>query len=779
LRQALPGTWPATVALGTALTVSPLAAHAESIFADNTPLLLEEIVVTIQRRQEDLQDVPVSALVISEPTRIQQNIESLPDLTETVPSVHVGPNGRSNDLYIRGIGSGVNSSFDQSVGMFIDDIYHGRSRSTAATFLDLSRVEILKGPQSTFFGNNAIAGAFNLVTTQPTQDFDASARALYGQYGQYTVESAMGGPILTDVISARAAVTFNGLDGWLKNISSGEHSPKDNNAAARVTLRFTPGENWSVLLKGEGSRNRNEGAFPDQIVNCPPPAPFATAGFCKAALGLGVPVGLANNLTDSSPGQQVTLNTVEDVMRVEYHSNQGYVVTSISGYYNYQYNLNLDPDATPASLFHAQVPERYHQFSQELRVASPVSRPIEYVAGLYYQTDQLYNRTSSNFFFLSPVIQSNAKLAPLTPYLPLGQNIDVAQTERSYAAFASITWNITDSLSITPSIRGSWVDRDFNGNLLYGTATQPYGGVVSLPASVVPLATALGLGVPRTTQLTRSDNARLPSAKLQYQLGEDAMTYLSYSRGFKAGGFNGADTTGVLSNIPYAPEHVNAYEAGLKSKWLDKTLLTNFDVFRMDYTDLQVAALRQLSAGTFANVVNNAATSRSQGAELEAQWILARSFRLGVEATYLNAYYIDYPVASPTALQQLAGLKIQSLSGRPTEYAPHTSGSINGTFSPTLPGGYRVEAEAIAHFSTSYYLSGVDDDLLRQRTYTRLDARLSLGSPTGRWNVDVIGKNLTDRKILVFATPMATSLGSVLEEKEAPANVSVQVRLHW
>src|SRR5262245_28021514 len=149
--------------------------------AQSQEVALEQVVVTAQKRRESIQEVPISAQVLSAQTLAQQNINSLVDVAQITPSLHIGISGRTNELYIRGIGSGANQSFDQSVGVFIDDIYHGRSRSSAMTFIDLERVEVLKGPQSTFFGNNAIAGALSIVTQKPTPEYEGFARGLYGQ----------------------------------------------------------------------------------------------------------------------------------------------------------------------------------------------------------------------------------------------------------------------------------------------------------------------------------------------------------------------------------------------------------------------------------------------------------------------------------------------------------------------------------------------------------------------------------------------------------------------
>jgi len=406
---------------------------------------LQEIVVTAQRRQENLQSVPVSAQVVSAQTLTQQNLNGLTTMAQIEPSVHVGTSGRSNEMYIRGIGSGINQSFDQSVGMFIDDIYHGRSRISSATFLDLDRVEILKGPQSTFFGNNAIAGAFNIVTHKPNDHFDADARALYGEDGQYAVEGAVGGPV-TDTLRVRIAAITNGMDGWLKNVTTDDRYPHDNNIAGRMTIGFQPVENLDATLKIEGGRNRNTGTWPRQLVNCPPPAPFpAAAGFCALALAQGLPTGINSNANAESPGGGISLDTAEDVLTVNYQA-LGHTFTSVTGFYNYHYQLNFDGDELPQTLLHIQIPEKYHQFSEELRVASPTGQRIEYLAGLYYQTDRLDFRQATDYAFLNGKISGAPPLAALVPYLPLGQSIAYSQPEKSYSAFGSLTFNVTEAV---------------------------------------------------------------------------------------------------------------------------------------------------------------------------------------------------------------------------------------------------------------------------------------------------------------------------------------------
>src|ERR1700736_413741 len=203
---------------------------------------LEEIIVTAQKRVENLQSVPISAQVITGKALSEQNLNSLENLTQTVPGVNVTTGGGSqgDTLVIRGVGYNSNAAvLEQSVATFEDDIYHGRSRMSYATFLDLDHIEFLKGPQSTFFGNNAIAGALNIVTKKPGDQFEGFSRALYGMHGQYAVEGAVTVPT-DDKLSIRVAGIINGTDGWIRNLNTGKDAPRQDNKSGRLTVLFKP-----------------------------------------------------------------------------------------------------------------------------------------------------------------------------------------------------------------------------------------------------------------------------------------------------------------------------------------------------------------------------------------------------------------------------------------------------------------------------------------------------------------------------------------------------------
>jgi outer membrane receptor protein involved in Fe transport len=321
---------------------------------------------------------------------------------------------------------------------------------------------------------------------------------------------------------------------------------------------------------------------------------------------------------------------------------------------------------------------------------------------------------------------------------------------------------------------------------------------VPLPADLQALAAKV-LGAQKTPWSDQqSDNAVMPSGSIEYKLDKAALLYFTYSRGFLAGIPNGGVLNG-LTTPSIRPEYVNAYEAGVKSDLFHEHLRLNLDVFRSNYTDLQVANSLFNTAGVPVTVVTNAGSSRSQGVEFAAQWAVG-GFQLRSAITYLNARYVSYPNVTLTAVQSFCrtnktlpycqqafpgGVPIlQDLSGQPTGFAPNWSGSLTAAYRASLPRGYHFITEADVYASSWYFYgnNGTDDPEQVQPGYARLDGRLTLESPNAHWAVDVVLKNLTDRLIVgggSGGTSLPTATGSILVQTEQPRNVAVQARYQW
>ena len=394
------------------------------------------------------------------------------------------------------------------------------------------------------------------------------------------------------------------------------------------------------------------------------------------------------------------------------------------------------------------------------------------------------------------------------PDLPLAQQGPLVQAEHSYAAFASLDWHVTDQLTVGAGLRGSWVYKSASNEQLYGTGSETYGGFVPLPAGLQATVATL-LGVPKPAWSAKNSyNSGMPSAEIDYKIVPSMMVYATYARGFLAGDPTDVGyvppATGIVTP-PILPERVNAYEVGFKSDLFENHLRLNMDVFRSNYTNLQVTsnvtAASTATGSTLISETTNAGSSRTQGAELSAEWVLS-GFRFQTAVTYLNARYLSYPGVSLTAAQTYCHAATtlnspgcllefprgvgatQDLSGRPTNYAPTWSGNVTTSYTAALPRGYHFITEVDVYASSAYFYgnNGNDDPEQMQPGYARLDGRLSLEDPNRRWAVDLVLKNLTDKMILfggAGGTSLPASTGSTLLQIDQPRNVAIQVRYQW
>lgn len=721
-----------------------------------TPVLLEEIIVTGRKREEALHDIPLSDEVFQGNQLSQAKLLTLQDIGEYNPSFTVTPTeGRSGALTIRGFGSGVGVGFDQAVGTYVDDIYHGRTPYTLERILDVDRVEVLKGPQSTFFGNSASAGAINQVTAKPDADFASSLRALYGSYGQYQAAGMVNIPITED-LRVRGAVLADGENGWLENVVDGQHFPHNRNIAARLKTLYQT-ENLTATLRIDGQHIQTTG-LSLTLDGCPPPAPFVASGFCNT-VDRGVPQGLGNH-TAETPGQKADLDTHEEALTLRYLLGANSALTSVTGFTAYHYKQNLDVAGTPTPEITTSTPEVYSQFSQELRIESVQQQPLEYTAGLYFQSDALTSDTDIVFSFL--------------PVPPIGQDTNYKQHEHIASAFASGTWHVTDPLAVTVGVRAQQVDKSYDWHLFYGQPGSIYGNVTENPA-FAPLPMHIGLGNIGAFSGSRKDHGVDPSVHLKYAFSDRLMAYALYDRDFKAGGFNAGDNSAVPANLPFAPEHVDAYELGLK--WQGAWGWINGGVFDETIHQRQVTTNLPTIVGGFTSIIGNAAVQRSIGAELGLKVSVLSNFDVISNVAFLQSKYLDYKNANPTLLQATAfGARIQDFSGTQTPNSPRWAGNVSVVYNATLPGGYKLRASVTEIGSATTY-SDVSD--VNRGQFFRLDNGLSFETPSGNWTVDFIGQNLADKRTVVVIAPQATATGSVLQNIQPPRSVAVQVTRKW
>ena len=758
------------------------AAQTESQSADDRAAESGDIIVTAQKRAQSLQDVPISVSVLSGDKIADSNYRSLQDLSRDQPALSIFPSGRAVRISLRGVASGTNPALDQSVPTFIDDVYHGKSRASGSTLLDVERIEILKGPQATFFGNNAIGGAISVKTRRPGRELEGSLRALYGTHGEYAAEAIINIPA-SEQLAVRAAILANGMNGYLLDRTGGGKLPRERNVAARFSALWTPNDSFELFLKAEATVNRNQGGGLLQMVRCPPLAPFTAPGmFCPQAIAANADTVL-NDIRDSSPGQYLDLRT-QDLQAIAAQRLGALTLTSVSALSYMQFDNTQDNDLTPSLLFHLSQPQRYRQFSQELRLTSDDTGPLSFTIGGYFQSSRYDDTFEVAYAFLSGAINNGAPFAALRPFLPFGVAIKYRLDEKVYSGFGSLTWKVTDQLSVTAGARASRVTKSFNQQRYFGQATGAYGQIVPFDASLQPTAQLFassvppppyGLGVAGTTQLARSDGKVTPTFNLQYKANRDLNFYASYTEGFKSGGFNGVIASGVAAQYPFAPEQVRAYEVGMRSQWLDRRLLFNISAFRSQYKNLQVS-INQVAGGAVIGLIQNAASEISQGVELESRFAVTPSFSVGTSLSFLDAHYGSYTIAPSTSEQRLAtGTRTQDLSGKDRIFAPHFAGTFFAAFEHPINDRFKITLQADLLHQSSYFLADGNDPFLVQRPYEKLDLRAAIGTIDDSWEAAVIAKNVTNATILTGGLDF-NSAGTYILSKERPRSIVVQMR---
>lgn len=766
---------------------APETAAPSSASANAAPTAAEgEIVVTAQRRTERLQDVPISASVTSGLSLQRSNTLDLQSLAVGTPAVHISTAPVSDFISIRGVGSSLNLGFEQSVATFVDGIYRGRSRSTRAALFDAERVEVLKGPQTTFFGNNAIAGAFNITTRKPGNTLEANSLAFYAPAtNEYIVEAGVTVPV-SQTLSFRLAGRASGMNGYIYNDVLGEKGPRQRDEIGRISARWKPTDTIETNARFDIGRSRDSNTWLAQALDCPPQPVFGAAkGACArylAASGGTVDDKLDGHTADNPSFFNYDYYEAAQTTSVGIGTHS---LTFTTGYSQHKYDLLNDVIPAPASKGGSVIPgqsqviparfiERYHQFSQEVRFQSAQNQPIEYMIGGYYAHDDL-NIAGYQGFFQAPL--GATVPAFYTAASPIAARVFNTQTSETKSIFGSATARIGGSLRINLGARYSIVDKNAHRSVEQGIAGAQPGPDNFIPgpaAAQAFLLPSLGFNVGDFAYTKRTDKKFLPAASVQLDLVRDVMAYASYAKGFKAGGFSA-----FSSNSIFNPERVDAYELGVKSQLFDRKLSLSLALFLSDYSDLQETTTIQLANGSQVQIVGNVAKSRSKGIELGARFRAAQGLTFSTELAYLDARYTDYVGAPCTTLQALqrSAPCTQDLSGQPRAFAPKYSGSFSADYDAALGSRYRLRANATVFYTSRFFQQPVADPFLSQAPYAKVDGRIGVATRDDRWELAVVGKNLTNERTASFRQSIPTSPGSI--EALADPLRSIGLQLSW
>lgn len=795
-----------TSSLALAISLAlPAAAMARQEF------LIEEVTVTAQKREQNLQHVPVSVAVVSGVAIAEAGMTNLDELSTHVPNLIITEGSQTTAITMRGLGSGINQGFEQSVGLFIDGIYAGRDRQFRSPFLDIAAVEVLRGPQGTLFGKNTIAGALNITTARPGDAFEASLRTTYEpEYNEYALEGILSGA-LTDNLKARLALKQAETDGYLENTFTAGDEPNRVETVVRGTLVWDTSEDLTVTAKYETARY-DIGGEANRI--------DSDGGWSAVYLGVDPAFATGDDFARSA-GQEVSENDNASFTLTVDCALGEYTLTSISGYSEYQYHDHQDVDFSPLELLTQVQDQDFDQWSQEIRLISPLGEKFDFIGGLYYQTARLKNhkRLDSDLAVIAggvPALGSvNGMPLPVNPFsvanllapatfinaggglIPtnIAASIVAAgldggrsarfsefdQDARAWAIFGQGTWHVRDDLHLTFGLRYTEEAKEASRDLditEYGTET---------PLSVTDPDNALTLGIQNGVFGTFNHNLQddfavqnlSPSFKVQYDLDDGAMLYASASRAFKSGGFSESGTDADAAGFSFDDEQALAFELGGKLRILDGRGVVNFALFQTHYEDLQVSAF---VGDRF--VVGNAAEATSRGLEVDSQMRLTKDLTLTASMAYLDAGYDKFENASCTLAQiEASGTSAntceQDLKGETLAFAPEWTANMGLGHVTGLTQDLELRSHLNINYVGEHYLAQDLDARTLEEDHITVNARVALTGVSSFWELALIGKNLTDASIRTYANDVPLMNGAYFTYMALPRTMAVQFSLAY
>lgn len=754
-----------TVSGAVALTLAALSpANAVAQGADS----LQEITVTARKREESLLDVPVSIAVVTGESLRNSAVERLEALAPTIPNFHFAEAVSGNDqIFMRGLGSGVNSGFENSVGQVVDGLFVGRSRFGRGLFMDVAQIEILKGPQGALIGKNTTAGAVNIRSARPTETFEAylaSGWQFEGDEG-YTAEGAISGP-LSERVRARLAFRREDKDGYVYNVVRKRNEMDRDSVDVRGIIEVSVSDDLDAMLLVQHTDQTRTGRA-REVLSC-----SAALKATLAPTGEDCTFNLTNSAINLRNGKEepAFTNTEGSLanLTLNLQTSLG-TITSVSGFIQYDTRDAWDGDLISFEGSSIDLDESFEQFSQEIRLVSDADGPVTYIIGGYYQ-----NVDQDNHFKIHGNFAGPAPLPTLPAAFRATNNRVSAQSTESSALFGQLTWKVAESWDLTGGFRYTIEDKD-GKHREYPTVVYtdtPRAAPAGGPAANVHDIAA-----------TRSEKQFTPNAVLQWRPRDGAMTYFSVARGFKGGGFDhtlSAPQALALGRYQFKNETVTAYELGTKIAFPDLRLQLTGAIFRSDFDDLQVSSLLPDAAGTIFKV-GNAASARSEGVEFEARWIPVSRLRLSTSIGYLRARYTDFRDAQcytqQTAAQGCVNA-VQNLTGKPLQFAPKVKGSIDAQYRVPLTSGLEMTFSTRAYYSDRFAMTIDLDPLSFQESYTKYDATIALQRGDGRWRVALIGQNLGNKLTSNFGN---TGPGdrSVFRFAEPPRGLVLQGRLEF
>ena len=762
-----------TLLLGSVATMA-FAGLASPASAQNSDELDERNVITViaRKQAETLQEVPVTVTAIGSDTLEKYQVNEIADVVSRVPAlnVQVGGSGSGGQISLRGVGSSnISASFDSAVAFDFDGVQVSTMRIVQAGFFDVQQIDVLKGPQSLFFGKSASAGVFAIRSANPTQDWEMAGKASYEfEEKAYTIGGHISGP-LSDTLGIRVAAQYQDIEDYVK-LAPGtaafnpDGSIRDSrglkNFFGRATLQWDPADNFSANLKLNYVKNKNDGAIGHSDINCG--ANGVADSIFLLGGGLQIPsnadcndsdglyhhtdgaTAITSQTPDGSAGDPRFNNGIPfgetDIffgrLRWDFDISDTLTLSSVSGY------LSLDAVDTDCYGYVGQFSptiaggagcsdprNKTEQYTQELRIASDFDGMLNFMVGAFYEDRTIDFNTSQQ-----GVNISFAAADPVTGNTYDWYKKQNTKTE-ALSFFASATLDLTEQLQLSGGVR--WTDEKKVSRI-----SVPY---VHAFLSATPLFIDSGFF---SGPITFKDSNFSPEVSIKYQATPDINIYGAFKTGFKSGGvdnsalpsnsllgFNDPDPAvraAVADALKFKSETALGGEIGVKAQFADRTVTLNTSVFYYVFDDLQV---QNFDASTIQFQTFNASQLTSKGVDMEWGW------RTPVEGLNLSGS-IAYTDAKFTA--PFVTTSGEDLDGRAAARAPKFAANAGFDWSMPMGDSFELGLNGNLQYSGSYFTN--EDSLtdLRQDSYVSIDGAISVGDPEGKWKLSLVGVNLTD-----------------------------------
>jgi len=757
------------IALAISSIISTTIVHAET-----DELAIEKIIVTAQKRQQNLQEVPITVTALNSDDLRQAGVVSISDVANISPGLHIS-NTQAEDTSIsmRGIGSNdFGFSSDESIPIYLDGVYLGSSISSIGDLIDIDQIEVLKGPQGTLFGRNAVGGAVNITTARPTSDIEANVTLGIGDYNLQTIKGMFNVPLVDDELMLRITGGMRNRDGWQYNESTNKTDGyAQDRWNTRAKLLWTPNDRLDMQLTLDANEEKDNAGYGN-----------VAGGFLAEQLdeyGLlssatkDVTGTTANNgnaflaidytdpenpfpIFDGPDGEPIDFGlnrkTHGTALKVDFDISNTLTLSSISSYRSLESAISEDADGSEYLVLNIRSYLDSTEYNQEFRLSGQ-STKLDWFVGISAFKSEVEGRVDDSF---GAII--------------IGDNFDetaiVDAETLSYALFGDAIWSMTPTTNLTFGVRVSYDEKSQKIK-----NPQEFGLLFASPFQFLD---ERGMSDPSLAESEKTWNNVSPRLVVDHNLNDNTLIFAGISQGYKSGGFNSFPTVDINpysptfgfvpygSTAPFDEEKVTNYEAGIKSIFLDDRLKFNASVYYYDFTDLQFL----VNEGAIVKAVN-AGSAKGNGIDIDTLYLLTENLTISANIAWLDASYGEDVVDSEGVLLVSKGQELA--------YSPNISANLSLDHYLALGGMGELRTNLNYTYTSEQYHSGSSNDkIYLEEANALLNARISFISAEESWQVSAWATNLTDEDTIESIGNVTDDFGFIPTRRGEPRMFGVE-----